>query len=62
MIQTKYFCPIHQTSISTTDPNFASDKMWIKRARSFMETHKNCSETIKKQLEEYNAYKNGKRH
>jgi hypothetical protein len=58
MIQSKYFCPVHGESISTTDPNFAKDKLYVKRAVAFMESHKNCTATIRKQLEEHYANNN----
>ena len=58
MIQARYLCPLCSESIDTTDPNFATDKLWIKRAVAFMETHKGHSQAIKTALEIYYANKN----
>lgn len=57
MIQTKYFCPKCSEGIDTTDANFATDKLWVKRAVAFMETHKNHSQTIKTNLDIFYAQK-----
>jgi len=57
MIQTRYFCLECSEGIDTTDQNFSNNKLWIKQAVAFMETHKNHSQTIKTLLDEYYAKK-----
>jgi len=61
MIQSRYLCPLCSEKIETADPNFAKDKLWIKRAVAFMESHKNHSYSIKASLKEYYANKMSKR-
>ena len=53
MIESRYLCPLCSEKIETTDPNFAKDKLWVRRAVSFMETHKGHSQTIKTALNKY---------
>jgi len=57
MIQSRYLCPLCSEGIETTDANFAKDKLWVKRAVAFMESHKNHSQVIKSNLKEYYAQK-----
>ncbi len=53
MIQSRYLCPLCSEKIETTDPNFASDKLWVKRAVAFMESHRDHSYSIKAALDKY---------
>ena len=57
MIQAKYFCPKCSEGIDTTDANFTTDKLWIKRAVAFMTSHKDHSQIIKTELDKYYAQK-----
>ena len=57
MIQSRYLCPLCSESMSTTDASFASNKLWVKRAVAFMESHKEHSTVIKSELKKYYAEK-----
>jgi len=57
MIQSRYLCPLCSESISTTEANFANNKLWVKRAVAFMESHKDHSYSIRSSLKEYYVQK-----
>jgi len=57
MIQSRYLCPLCSEKIETSDPNFAKDKLWVKRAVAFMESHKDHSYSIRSSLKEYYVQK-----
>ncbi len=57
MIQARYFCLRCSESIDTTDANFASDKLWVKRAVAFMTSHKDHSHILKTELDKHYVQK-----